>query len=228
MDESSQTEWSTSCQPRRPPLSSLRSPLRSVRRLTPCATTATVPTVAAVLATGAGPITPLRRIRRAQVASHSLSFQFVGCFDRCQHRLNGMRPLATSWPPAWRTAAPKGAAHLFSHTSTPAELPGSTAAATAPTSSSLRSIASSPSCDRRPPISPSSRSDSSYASSVPSGSFLRTSRSRIRIRSRSTRSTRAGAMLAVLLTIALATPAVAGGQRHTRTDPDDSPSILDI
>ena len=35
-----------------------------------------------------------------------------------------MRPLAASWPPAWRTAEPNGAAHRFSHTSTAAELPG--------------------------------------------------------------------------------------------------------
>jgi hypothetical protein len=37
----------------------------------------------------------------------------------------GMRPLAASWPPAWRTAAPNGAAYRFSQTSTAAGLPGS-------------------------------------------------------------------------------------------------------
>ena len=42
----------------------------------------------------------------------------------------GMRPLATSWPPDSRTAVPKGAAQVFSQTSTAAELPGSIAAAT--------------------------------------------------------------------------------------------------
>ena len=54
-----------------------------------------------------------------------------------------MRPLATSWPPERRTAEANGAAQRFSQTSTAAELPGSIAAATAVTSSSLSSIASS-------------------------------------------------------------------------------------
>jgi hypothetical protein len=56
--------------------------------------------------------------------------------------LDKMRPLATSWPPLWRTAEANGTAQVFSHTSTPAERPGSIAAAMAVTSSSLSSIAS--------------------------------------------------------------------------------------
>lgn len=36
----------------------------------------------------------------------------------------GIRPLVTSSPPDRRTAEPKGAAHMFSHTSTAAALPG--------------------------------------------------------------------------------------------------------
>jgi hypothetical protein len=39
----------------------------------------------------------------------------------------GIRPLATTWPPARRSATAKGAAQTFSYTSTPAELPGSSA-----------------------------------------------------------------------------------------------------
>jgi hypothetical protein len=41
----------------------------------------------------------------------------------------GMRPLATSCPPERRRAAATGAAQRFSHTSTAAEVPGSSAAA---------------------------------------------------------------------------------------------------
>ena len=36
----------------------------------------------------------------------------------------GMRPVATSWPPAWRTAEPNGAAQTFSQTNTAALVPG--------------------------------------------------------------------------------------------------------
>ena len=52
----------------------------------------------------------------------------------------GILPLATNCPPARRTAEANGAAQVFSHTNTAAELPGSIAAATAVTSSSLSSL----------------------------------------------------------------------------------------
>jgi hypothetical protein len=53
----------------------------------------------------------------------------------------GMRPVATSWPPARRIADANGAAHEFSQTNTPAMLPGSIASAIAATSSSASSSA---------------------------------------------------------------------------------------
>jgi hypothetical protein len=55
----------------------------------------------------------------------------------------GIRPLATSCPPEWRTAEANGAAQVFSQTSTAAELLGSTAAAAAVTWFPLSSNASS-------------------------------------------------------------------------------------
>ena len=48
----------------------------------------------------------------------------------------GIRPLAMSCPPARRMAEAKGAAHVFSYTSTAATLPGVMAAARCSTSSS--------------------------------------------------------------------------------------------
>ena len=50
----------------------------------------------------------------------------------------GMRPLVTSWPPDRRTAEPNGAAHVFSHTSTAAELPGSSTLPISSTSDSAK------------------------------------------------------------------------------------------
>src|SRR4029453_16394288 len=81
---------------------------------------------------------------------------------------------------------------MFSQTSTPAELPGSIAAAREVTSSSLSSIASSDSKVRSSPISPSSSSERQNSPSPPASSFFNTSRSSTRIRSRSTRSSSAG------------------------------------
>ena len=65
----------------------------------------------------------------------------------------GIRPFATSWPPARRTAEPNGAAHVFSQTSAAATLPGSIAAARWAMSSSARISASSASSLRRSPSS---------------------------------------------------------------------------
>ena len=56
-----------------------------------------------------------------------------------------MRPLATSWPPELRTAAAKGAAQRFSKTSRAAEVPGSSALAASPMSSSSSSPEEAPS-----------------------------------------------------------------------------------
>jgi hypothetical protein len=97
-----------------------RSCRRSVRRLTPWATTATVATVAAVRATGAGPITAARRIRRLAKGMSIPPATAVVCSGTRPHRVSvypasssssssasiaasnawiGMRPLATSCPP---------------------------------------------------------------------------------------------------------------------------------
>ena len=61
----------------------------------------------------------------------------------------GMRPLAMSWPPARRAAEANGAAHEFSHTSTPAVVPGSMAAARWAMSSAASSSAIWVSATRR-------------------------------------------------------------------------------
>ena len=87
----------------------------------------------------------------------------------------GIRPEATSWPPARRAAEANGAAHVFSHTSTPAVLPFSIASARWATSSAARISAISPSNARS--SSTSSRSSISNASIVPSSSLCRISRS---------------------------------------------------
>ena len=68
----------------------------------------------------------------------------------------GMRPLAISWPPARRAADAKGAAQRFSHTITPATVPGSMAAARCSTSSAASKSASWVSATRR--LSSGSRS----------------------------------------------------------------------
>jgi hypothetical protein len=54
----------------------------------------------------------------------------------------GMRPFAMSWPPERRAAEAKGAAQMFSHTSTPAVVPDFIAAARFVTSSSASKPAS--------------------------------------------------------------------------------------
>jgi hypothetical protein len=99
-----------------------RSCRRSVRRLTPWATTATVATVAAVRATGAGPMTAARRIRRLAKGMSIPPVTAVGWIQRldnivylstrrrCRHRLRS-QPAAPGlvcghWPP---TVPPNGA-----------------------------------------------------------------------------------------------------------------------
>ncbi len=54
----------------------------------------------------------------------------------------GLRPLAMSCPPARRAADANGAAHRFSHTTTPATVPGSMAAPKWATSSAASNAAS--------------------------------------------------------------------------------------
>ena len=100
-------------------------PRRFCRRFTPCAATATVPTVAAVRATGA-PITPRRATRLVGGACRRPCFvSAISCSMDAAMAWMGMRPLATSWPPARRAEVAKGIAHLFSQTTTPATEPGS-------------------------------------------------------------------------------------------------------
>ena len=64
----------------------------------------------------------------------------------------GRRPLATSWPPDFRSATATGAAQRFSHTSTAADVPGSSAAAASWMSSSPSSPVEAPSNSSQPPL----------------------------------------------------------------------------
>jgi hypothetical protein len=87
----------------------------------------------------------------------------------CEQRLGG--DPATRHKLTARTAHGGGERRgpgVLPHTTTPAELPGSIAAASQVTSSSLSSIARSDSYVRSYPISPASKSESSNASTDPS------------------------------------------------------------